>query len=165
MHSKSEIGSFSNVSSLLWIARCGYRLSVATVGLIANPPVACAAYLYPTAVHCAAVGAFSTLREGSRFGQAQENAQDHRYMLNVVTSAIVNTPPPVAVLRMVNKLSDKEHKTMHDLKTDETMVREWSLSRQFQRLTAFRRSPSLPRTLTGRHQRQSTSMAPEIGPW
>lgn len=75
-------------------------------------------------VHCAAVGAFKTLqRGGSRFGQAIPLAQDHRYMLNVVTSAIVNTPPPPTVLKMVNKLSDREHKTMHDSETDEIMVR------------------------------------------
>jgi len=73
-------------------------------------------------VHCAAVGVFMTLIKGSRTHFSLTHEKDHRYMLNVVTSAIVNTPPPAAVLTMVNKLSDKQHKTMHDVDTDETML-------------------------------------------
>lgn len=41
-------------------------------------------------VHCAAVGLFKTLTKGREKGMIP--AQDHRYMLNVVSSAIVNTP-------------------------------------------------------------------------
>ncbi|KAJ3552242.1 hypothetical protein NM688_g4254 [Phlebia brevispora] len=49
-------------------------------------------------------------------------AMDHRYMLNIVTSAIVDTPPPNGVLAMLSSLSTKTHKTLHHLNTDETMV-------------------------------------------
>lgn len=41
-------------------------------------------------VHCAAVGVFKTLVTGKEV--ALDAAHDHRYMLNIVTSAIVNTP-------------------------------------------------------------------------
>lgn len=58
--------------------------------------------------------------------------RDHRYMLNVVTSAIVNTPPPAGVLKMVNQLSSKVHKTMHGQDTDETMVSQ-SIMNPFQK--------------------------------
>ncbi|KIJ37701.1 hypothetical protein M422DRAFT_60910 [Sphaerobolus stellatus SS14] len=71
-------------------------------------------------VHCAAVGVLKTLVKGKEPGIAP--AVDHRYMLNVVSSAIVNTPPPNGVLTMVSVLSDKKHKTMHYCDTDETMA-------------------------------------------
>ncbi|KIO17542.1 hypothetical protein M407DRAFT_84893, partial [Tulasnella calospora MUT 4182] len=73
-------------------------------------------------VHCAAVAAFKSLHGGSRFMPALTPERDHRYMLNVVTSAIVNTPPPAGVLKLVNQLSSKVHKTMHGQDTDETMI-------------------------------------------
>lgn len=41
-------------------------------------------------VHCAAVGVFKTLARGKE--PPVNPALDHRYMLNVVSSAIVNTP-------------------------------------------------------------------------
>jgi len=71
-------------------------------------------------VHCAAVGLFKTLRQ-------QKEADippplDHRYMLNIVSSAIVNTPPPNAVLTMVSSLATKTHRTLHRIATDETMI-------------------------------------------
>ncbi|KIY65027.1 hypothetical protein CYLTODRAFT_76394 [Cylindrobasidium torrendii FP15055 ss-10] len=70
-------------------------------------------------VHCAAVGNFKTLKVK---GQEVEPAQDHRYMLNIVTSAIVNTPPPPGVISMVSSLASKTHKTLHHEQIDETMV-------------------------------------------
>lgn len=71
-------------------------------------------------VHVAAVGVFKTLRGK---GKAETpTQQDYRYMLNVTTSAIVNTPPPGGVLAMVNTLGARAHKTMHYAETDETMV-------------------------------------------
>lgn len=74
-------------------------------------------------VHCAAVGVLKTLSvQGSKHGPALNPVNDHRYMLNIVTSAIVNTPPPNGVLSMVSSLSDKVHKTMHYAQTDETMI-------------------------------------------
>ncbi|PFH52428.1 hypothetical protein AMATHDRAFT_74220 [Amanita thiersii Skay4041] len=71
-------------------------------------------------VHCAAVGVFKTLRHKHKADV--EIVNDFRYMVNVVTSAIVNTPPPVGVLTMVSSLATKTHKTMHHANTDETMV-------------------------------------------
>ncbi|QRV86604.1 transcription factor btf3 [Ceratobasidium sp. AG-Ba] len=71
-------------------------------------------------VHCAAVGYFKTLVRAK--ARALDPANDHRYMLNVVTSAIVNTPPPAAVLTMVGMLADRVHKTMHYVDTDESML-------------------------------------------
>ncbi|TFY58586.1 hypothetical protein EVJ58_g6335 [Rhodofomes roseus] len=71
-------------------------------------------------VHCGAVGLFKTLRQQK---EADIPPQlDHRYMLNVVSSAIVNTPPPNAVLTMVASLATKTHRTLHRIATDETMV-------------------------------------------
>ncbi|KAF8557334.1 hypothetical protein OG21DRAFT_1475599 [Imleria badia] len=66
-------------------------------------------------VHCAAVGVLKTLG-------GIPPAVDHRYMLNVITSAIVNTPPPVAVIAMVSTLANKTHKTLHHAETDEFMM-------------------------------------------
>ncbi|KZV71815.1 hypothetical protein PENSPDRAFT_650377 [Peniophora sp. CONT] len=72
-------------------------------------------------VHCGAVGMFKTLVKNKK--QPDINpAIDHRYMVNIVTSAIVNTPPPAAVLSLVNSLSSKTHATMHSVGTDETMI-------------------------------------------
>lgn len=42
-------------------------------------------------VHCAAVGVFETLQRGAGLLDVPPS-QDYRYMLNIVTSAIVNTP-------------------------------------------------------------------------
>lgn len=47
---------------------------------------------------------------------------DPKYMLQVVTSAIVNTPPPSLVSTVVSKLGEKRHKTLHYAKTDEEMI-------------------------------------------
>ncbi|CCM03699.1 uncharacterized protein FIBRA_05845 [Fibroporia radiculosa] len=71
-------------------------------------------------VHCAAVGLLKTLRKGKE--TEIPPAMDHRYMINVVSSAIVNTPPPKGVLTMVSTLATKTHRTLHHLQTDETMI-------------------------------------------
>ncbi|KAI6103548.1 hypothetical protein F5141DRAFT_1189861 [Pisolithus sp. B1] len=72
-------------------------------------------------VHCAAVGVLKTYTGGK--GNAEvPPLVDFRYMINVVTSAIVNTPPPVAVIAMVSTLATKMHKTLHYAQTDETMM-------------------------------------------
>lgn len=42
-------------------------------------------------VHCAAVGVFKTLKAAKKSEIPPH--EDHRYMVNIVTSAIVNTPP------------------------------------------------------------------------
>ncbi|KAF9009415.1 hypothetical protein BDQ17DRAFT_1348058 [Cyathus striatus] len=71
-------------------------------------------------VHCAAVGVFKTLKRKNDLEIAPVN--DYRYMINIVTSAIVNTPPPAGVITMVSSLATKVHKTMHYVDTDETMI-------------------------------------------
>ncbi|KAJ2936438.1 hypothetical protein H1R20_g654, partial [Candolleomyces eurysporus] len=71
-------------------------------------------------VHCAAVGVLKTLKLKNKPEISPE--QDHRYMLNVVTSAIVNTPPPAGVITMVSSLASKVHKTLHSTETDENML-------------------------------------------
>lgn len=71
-------------------------------------------------VHCAAVGVLKTLQKPK---EAEiPPPMDYRYMLNVVSSAIVNTPPPNAVLTMVSSLATKTHRTLHHMQTDESMI-------------------------------------------
>lgn len=72
-------------------------------------------------VHCAAVGVLKTLAGGKNTPEVPPSV-DFRYMINVVTSAIVNTPPPVGVITMVSSLATKMHKTLHYAQTDETMM-------------------------------------------
>jgi len=71
-------------------------------------------------VHCAAVGVLKTLQVKNKTEVSPLN--DYRYMVNVVTSAIVNTPPPNGVIIMVSSLASRVHKTLHSIDTDETMV-------------------------------------------
>jgi len=71
-------------------------------------------------VHCAAVGVLKTLK--SKGKQEVPPIKDYRYMVNVVTSAIVNTPPPNGVITMVSSLATKVHKTLHGIDTDESMI-------------------------------------------
>ncbi|KAJ3744607.1 hypothetical protein DFH05DRAFT_1534942 [Lentinula detonsa] len=71
-------------------------------------------------VHCAAVGVFKSLKD--KTSPEIPPPMDHRYMINVVTSAIVNTPPPGGVIKLVASLAGKTHKTMHKSQTDETMI-------------------------------------------
>ncbi|KAI0050058.1 hypothetical protein FA95DRAFT_1677081 [Auriscalpium vulgare] len=72
-------------------------------------------------VHCAAVGILKTLVKGKK-SQDIPPQEDYRYMINVVSSAIVNTPPPGGVLTLVGTLATKTHRTMHYADTDETMM-------------------------------------------
>jgi hypothetical protein len=61
-------------------------------------------------VHLAAVGClFSRVRKGK---EALKPEKDHRYMLNIVTSAIVNTPPPPGAAYMVAMLGTHKHRTL-----------------------------------------------------
>jgi len=65
-------------------------------------------------VHLAAVGQFYSPKH---FGIPKD--RDHRYMPNVVSSAIVNTPPPV----MMGDILNKRNKVHHlDAETDEDMI-------------------------------------------
>ncbi|SCZ95844.1 BZ3500_MvSof-1268-A1-R1_Chr8-1g09834 [Microbotryum saponariae] len=47
---------------------------------------------------------------------------DPRYMLQIVSSAIVNTPPPPPVITMVSTFGKKKHKTLHHADTDEELI-------------------------------------------
>ncbi|WAQ86503.1 hypothetical protein PtA15_7A229 [Puccinia triticina] len=67
-------------------------------------------------VHCAAVGRLFT------HGKQLKPDQDPKYMLNIVSSAIVNTPPPAALISMMGALSRVTHKTLSSAKTAEDMV-------------------------------------------
>lgn len=65
-------------------------------------------------VHLGAVGQFYS---NKALGISKD--QDHRYMPNVISSAIVNTPPPVMMADVLNK----RNKTHHlDHETDEDMI-------------------------------------------
>ncbi|KDN53007.1 hypothetical protein K437DRAFT_253657 [Tilletiaria anomala UBC 951] len=66
-------------------------------------------------VHAAGVGVF--------FGYHQHNpSTDPKYMLAVITSAIVNAPPPLAVINMLNRLARKKHRSLFYRGTKEAMV-------------------------------------------
>lgn len=66
-------------------------------------------------VHACGVGVF--------FGYHQHDPSlDPKYMLAVITSAIVNSPPPPAVLNMLNKLASKKHRSLFKIGTKESMV-------------------------------------------
>lgn len=73
-------------------------------------------------VHLAAVGKLFTYKHKLKPGVKVTPEQDHRYMLNVITSAIVNTPPPAGAAKMVSILAGHKHRTLHRKKTDETML-------------------------------------------
>lgn len=66
-------------------------------------------------VHACGVGLF--------FGYHQHDPSlDPKYMLAVITSAIVNSPPPPAVINMLNKLAAKKHRSLFYIGTKESMV-------------------------------------------
>ncbi|GAA5848571.1 hypothetical protein JCM8547_004555 [Rhodosporidiobolus lusitaniae] len=48
--------------------------------------------------------------------------QDPKYMLQIISSAIVNTPPPPPVIWLVSKLGGKRHKTLHHAETEEELI-------------------------------------------
>lgn len=64
-------------------------------------------------VHLAAVGCLFT--QAKKLGKALAPEVDHRYMLNVITSAIVNTPPPPGAALMVGMLGGNKHRTLREL--------------------------------------------------
>ncbi|TIA92650.1 hypothetical protein E3P81_01381 [Wallemia ichthyophaga] len=66
-------------------------------------------------VHAAAVG--------RTYSKKKEPTKDHKLMFNVVTSAIVNTPPPPVAAKVVNYLATKKHKSLHYIKTEEDAVK------------------------------------------
>ena len=63
-------------------------------------------------VHLAAVGCLFT--HAKKLGRALPAEEDHRYMLNVITSAIVNTPPPAGAAAMVAMLGGNKHRTLRE---------------------------------------------------
>jgi hypothetical protein len=71
-------------------------------------------------VHLAAVGCLFT-----KVGKGHRNVEpekDHRYMMNVVTSAIVNTPPPGGAAKMISQLGSHKHRTLHKMQTNERLI-------------------------------------------
>lgn len=77
-------------------------------------------------VHLAAVGLFKTYPGKSKkakhgHGEIQP-PMDHRWMLQIVSSAIVNTPPPVGAQASLNVLATHKHRTLHHAHTDEVML-------------------------------------------
>lgn len=59
----------------------------------------------------------------SVYGYHQHDpALDPKYMLAVITSAIVNAPPPPQVISLLNKLAAKKHRSLFYIGTKETMV-------------------------------------------
>jgi hypothetical protein len=66
-------------------------------------------------VHLAAVGCLYT--KVKKTAKAILPERDHRYMLNVVSSAIVNTPPPAGAARMVSQLGSHKHRTLRECKS------------------------------------------------
>ncbi|KAH5418308.1 hypothetical protein HBI81_084460 [Parastagonospora nodorum] len=65
-------------------------------------------------VHLAAVGQFFTNKKLN-----VPKDKDHRYMMNVISSAIVNTPPPDMMADIINKRNKIHHM---DHETDENMI-------------------------------------------
>lgn len=63
-------------------------------------------------VHLAAVGCLFTKKK--KGAKALKPEQDWRYMLNVITSAIVNTPPPGGAAKMVAMLGGHRHRTLRE---------------------------------------------------
>ena len=69
-------------------------------------------------VHLAAIGQFYS---NKKMGIAKD--RDHRYMANIISSAIVNTPPSNMVADVLNKRNKVHHL---DADTDEDMIRIFS---------------------------------------
>ncbi|GAA5845717.1 hypothetical protein JCM9279_006083 [Rhodotorula babjevae] len=51
-----------------------------------------------------------------------EPSMDPKWMLQFISSAIVNTPPPPPVIWLVSKLGAKKHKTLHYCDTEEELI-------------------------------------------
>ncbi|WVR08312.1 hypothetical protein IAU60_005365 [Kwoniella sp. DSM 27419] len=71
-------------------------------------------------VHLAAVGCLFTYNKGKQRTKLEPEV-DSRYMLNIITSAIVNTPPPAAAAKMIAFLGRNKHRTLPK-GTDEIMI-------------------------------------------
>jgi hypothetical protein len=109
-------------------------------------------------VHLAAVGQFFTNKKLD-----VPKDKDHRYMMNVISSAIVNTPPPDMMADIINKRNKIHHL---DSDTDENMIpifthgvdgkkrnnnhllphRNWCSIREFKPGSTPPGTPSLPGT-------------------
>ncbi|KAJ1929128.1 hypothetical protein IWQ60_001436 [Tieghemiomyces parasiticus] len=72
-------------------------------------------------VHCCAVGKFMSKpsRKSGSAGATLAHTKDHRLMYQVVSSAIVNAPPPLALLRTLHVTSSNN---TFDKYTDERMI-------------------------------------------
>lgn len=74
-------------------------------------------------VHCAAVSIFHHSK------QKLDPAKDPKYQVQIVSSAIVNTPPPKAVLMAIRTLGKKRHKTLHNIEVGRSQRGHMLLSR------------------------------------
>lgn len=66
-------------------------------------------------VHAGGVGMFHGYH-------AHDPAYDPKMSLAIITSAIVNSPPPPAIISLLNKLGKKKHRSLFYAGTKETMV-------------------------------------------
>ncbi|KAM0754206.1 hypothetical protein T439DRAFT_323083 [Meredithblackwellia eburnea MCA 4105] len=71
-------------------------------------------------VHLAAVGRFYSKKS---LNIPQE--KDHRYIVNLISSAITNAPPPAAVAQVLNQRNKLHHL---DDSTDENLMKIWNVS-------------------------------------
>lgn len=112
-------------------------------------------------VHLAAVGQFYSSK---KLNIAKD--KDHRYMPNIISSAIVNTPPPDVMADIINKRNKIHHLDSH---TDEDMIglfthgvdgkkrnnthllphRNWCSIREYKPETSGSSTPSPPATPDG----------------
>lgn len=85
-------------------------------------------------VHCAGVAVFHSTKhvdpalDPKHMMQVRHRRALHQiqptdnFVAQIVSSAIVNTPPPVPVIMMTATLGKKTHKTLHHIHTDEDLL-------------------------------------------
>ena len=91
-------------------------------------------------VHCAGVAVFSSsknvdpaldpkhmMQVRSVAPLLQRAIDSHCVFSQIVSSAIVNTPPPVPVIMMTATLGKKTHKTLHHIHTNEVLLPHFAL--------------------------------------
>ena len=89
-------------------------------------------------VHCAGVAVFHSTKKVDPaldpkhmmqvrppFSPSKDQAIDVSFQ--IVSSAIVNTPPPVPVIMMTAQLGKKTHKTLHHIHTDEDLLPHFAI--------------------------------------
>jgi len=82
-------------------------------------------------------------------------ARDPNYMLNIISSAIVNTPPPQPMISLLNKICTKTHKTLHKQGIDEDMEATFTVDPE------TGKPQSKNQYIVGRRNYVSVSVTPE----